>query len=140
MDDSQELSREELVLLLNMAGELAAQSDQDKLVRTILEKACRMTGSPDGSVLLYDPEHRGLFFAASVGAKSASCCKSGESNPASAFPWTAMPAALSPPERLITGPKRAITQASTSRPARPQRTSSRSLCASAARALAFSRY
>ena len=69
MDDAPELSREELVLLLNMAAELTTQNDQDKLVGTILEKACAMTGSPDGSVLLYDPEHQGLYFAASAGAK-----------------------------------------------------------------------
>jgi class 3 adenylate cyclase len=69
MDDSVDLSREELQLLLQIAGELATQTDQDKLVHTILEKACAMTGSPDGSVLLYDPEHQGLYFAAAVGTK-----------------------------------------------------------------------
>src|SRR5271169_6082689 len=69
MNDHGELSREELQLLLQIAGELATQTDQDKLVHTILEKACALTGSPDGSVLLYDPEHQGLYFAAAVGSK-----------------------------------------------------------------------
>ena len=69
MSDSTEFSREELLSLLDLAGELAAEIDQEKLVRTILQKACSMTGSPDGSVLLYDPVHQGLFFAAAVGAK-----------------------------------------------------------------------
>jgi len=69
MDDLGELSREELRSLLDVAGELATQSDQDLLVRTILEKACSFTGSPDGSVLLYDPVHQGLFFVAAVGVK-----------------------------------------------------------------------
>src|SRR5689334_4266776 len=64
-----ELSREELQTLLALAGDLATQIDQDQLVRTILESACQMTGSPAGSVLLYDPVHRGLFFAATVGDK-----------------------------------------------------------------------
>ena len=69
MNNHGELSREELQLLLQIAGELATQTDQDKLVHTILEKACAMTQSPDGSVLLYDPEHQGLYFAAAVGSK-----------------------------------------------------------------------
>ena len=69
MSDLPDFSREELHSLLDLAGELAAETDQEKLVRTILQKACTMTGSPDGSVLLYDPVHQGLFFATAVGAK-----------------------------------------------------------------------
>jgi adenylate cyclase len=69
MAESGELSREELLTLLQIAGELATQTDQDRLVHTILERACAMTSSPDGSVLLYDPEHEGLYFAAAVGSK-----------------------------------------------------------------------
>ena len=69
MGESGDLSREELLTLLNIAGELATQTDQDQLVRTILEQACGMTNSPDGSVLLFDPEHKGLYFAAAVGSK-----------------------------------------------------------------------
>lgn len=70
MSDSDELSRDELLALLDLAGELATKNDQDSLVSTILEQACRMTQSPDGSVLLFDPEHRGLYFAAAVGVKA----------------------------------------------------------------------
>lgn len=69
MDDACELSREELQGLLDIAGELALQTDQDSLVRTILQKACAATGSPDGSVLLYDPVQQGLYFAAAIGSK-----------------------------------------------------------------------
>ena len=69
MSDAGELSREELQTLLDIAGELATQTDQDLLVLTILERACAFTGSPDGSVLLYDPLHQGLYFAAAVGVK-----------------------------------------------------------------------
>ena len=64
-----ELSRDELQSLLAIAGELATQTDQDLLVRMILETACSATGSPDGSVLLYDSTHQGLYFAAAVGVK-----------------------------------------------------------------------
>jgi len=64
-----ELSREELQSLLVIAGELATQTDQDLLVRMILERACSATGSPDGCVLLYDSTHQGLYFAAAVGVK-----------------------------------------------------------------------
>jgi len=45
MGESGELSREELLTLLNIAGELATQIDQDH------------------------PEHQGLYFAAAVGSK-----------------------------------------------------------------------
>src|SRR5580698_5880494 len=69
MNGSDELSREELVSLLEMAGEVAGQGDRDQLVNMTLERACTMTNSPDGSVLLYDPERGGLFFAAARGIK-----------------------------------------------------------------------
>ena len=69
MAESADLSREELLALLKIAGELATHTDQDKLVHTILEQACRMTASPDGSILLYDADRQGLYFAAAVGSK-----------------------------------------------------------------------
>lgn len=56
---------------MSTAGELSTEIDQQKLIDSILNKACEMTGSPDGAVLLYDPERRGLFFASAVGAKAA---------------------------------------------------------------------
>lgn len=64
------LSKRELLSLLETAGQLSAESDPQKLVETILASACRMTNSPDGSVLLFDPERNGLFFAAAQGQKA----------------------------------------------------------------------
>ena len=90
MSEAEELSREELQTLLNIAGELATQSDQDLLVHTILEKACAFTGSPDGSVLLYDPIHQGLFFAAAVGVKGRELMQKWGRNRASESRWKAM--------------------------------------------------
>ena len=69
MSESESLSRVELLSLLEIAGELAGQIDGDRLVNTILDRACGKTHSPDGSGLLYDEERRGLFFAAACGAK-----------------------------------------------------------------------
>lgn len=69
MPTADDLSREELAALLDLAGELSTQVDQQKVVLAILERACRLTHSPDGSVLLYDPIRKGLFFAAARGTK-----------------------------------------------------------------------
>ena len=70
MMDSGDLSKEELTSLLETAGDLASQVDQEQLVEAILEKACGMTNSPDGAVLLHDAERSGLFFAAARGSKA----------------------------------------------------------------------
>ena len=67
---SGDLSKEELTSLLETAGDLASQVDQEQLVEAILEKACGMTNSPDGAVLLHDAERSGLFFAAARGTKA----------------------------------------------------------------------
>jgi adenylate cyclase len=67
MSVTNSLSRAELVLLLETAGKLSLELDQEKLVQTILEIACKLTSSHAGSVLLYDPERKGLFFAAVLG-------------------------------------------------------------------------
>jgi class 3 adenylate cyclase len=64
------LSKGELQELLEMLEQVSAETDQQRLVRSILETACRMTGSPDGSVLLFDAERNGLFFAAAQGGKA----------------------------------------------------------------------
>ncbi len=69
MTGSDELSREELASLLELAGELSTRLDQQKVVGTILERACHFTHSPEGSVLLYDPIRQGLFFAVASGPK-----------------------------------------------------------------------
>ena len=69
---SSDLPREDLLLLLETAGQLATESDQARLADTILGRACTMTGSPDGSVLLFDQDRGGLFFAAAKGEKGPS--------------------------------------------------------------------
>jgi class 3 adenylate cyclase len=70
MRGSDELSKEELISLLETAGDLASQADPEQLVGAILEKACGMTNSPDGAVLLHDAERSGLYFAAARGTKA----------------------------------------------------------------------
>ena len=55
---------------MDCAKQLAVETDHDRLVPTILERACAMTDSPDGSILLHDPERGGLFFAAAIGDKA----------------------------------------------------------------------
>jgi class 3 adenylate cyclase len=66
------LPREDLAALLETAGQLATESDQARLADTILARVCQMTGSPDGSVLLFDTDRGGLFFAAAKGEKGLS--------------------------------------------------------------------
>jgi class 3 adenylate cyclase/putative methionine-R-sulfoxide reductase with GAF domain len=69
MTDSHEISRDELIALLDLAGELTTQVDHHKVVLAILEQACAFTNSPEGSVLLYDPIRKGLYFSATRGPK-----------------------------------------------------------------------
>lgn len=69
MTDPDQISREELRTLLDLAGELAAQVDYRKVVEAILERACAFTNSPEGSILLFDPIRNGLYFAAALGPK-----------------------------------------------------------------------
>jgi hypothetical protein len=52
MSSVENLSKHELLSLLNTAGQVSAEIDQEKLVYTILDTACRMTNSPDGIVKL----------------------------------------------------------------------------------------
>ena len=69
MDSTELLSRQDLISLLECARQFAIETDHDRLVQTILDRACAMTDSPDGSVLLYDADRGGLFFAAAIGDK-----------------------------------------------------------------------
>ena len=69
MAGADEISREELTALLDLAGELSTQVDHRKVVAAILEYACASTSSPEGSLLLYDPIRKGLYFAAARGPK-----------------------------------------------------------------------
>src|SRR5271154_7068663 len=52
MAGADEISREELTALLDLAGELSTQVDHRKVVAAVLERACASTHSPEGSVLL----------------------------------------------------------------------------------------
>ena len=67
MGDVELLSREDLVALVETATRLATEVDQGRLAQAILERACKMTNSPDGSVMLLDAEASGLFFASACG-------------------------------------------------------------------------
>ena len=70
MTEADALSREDLAALLDLAGALSTQADQQKVVLSILQRACELTHSPEGSILLYDPIREGLFFAAATGSSS----------------------------------------------------------------------
>lgn len=70
MSSVDNLSKRELLSLLETVGQMSAETDQQRLVEAILDSACRMTNSPDGSILLFDPERGGLFFAAAQGEKA----------------------------------------------------------------------
>jgi class 3 adenylate cyclase len=72
MASTDQLPREDLLALLETAGQLATEADQARLADAILARVCQMTGSPDGSVLLYDADRGGLFFAAAKGEKGPS--------------------------------------------------------------------
>ena len=69
MTEADEISRDELGELLDLAGELSTQVDYRKVVKAILERACAFTNSPEGSILLYDSIRKGLYFAAALGPK-----------------------------------------------------------------------
>ncbi len=70
MSSVENLSKRELLALLETVGQVSAETDRERLVQTILDTACRMTNSPDGSVLLFDVERNGLYFAAAQGEKA----------------------------------------------------------------------
>ena len=70
MSDAEEVSREELGALLDLAGELSTHVDYRKVVDAVLKKACELTHSPEGSILLYDSARNGLYFATAVGEKA----------------------------------------------------------------------
>ncbi len=72
MDSVELLSREDLLALIETGTRLGSEVDQNRLAQTILERACAMTDSRDGSVMLYDPERGGLFFVSAAGEQSAS--------------------------------------------------------------------
>jgi adenylate cyclase len=70
MNDIEDLSKSELLALLETVEQMSTQADPQKLVETILDTACRMTHSPDGSILLLDLERNELYFSAARGEKA----------------------------------------------------------------------
>lgn len=68
---TQPLTAEDLLALVDSSRDLAAVLDLRALLPRILARACGLTGSPDGSIILYDPERKDLYFAEAVGGSSA---------------------------------------------------------------------
>lgn len=64
------LSLEDLLGLVDSAKELSSEVDLSDLLEKILRRAGDLTGSPSGSVFLYDGERPGLYFAAATGPKA----------------------------------------------------------------------
>lgn len=62
------LSTDDLLALVEMGSELAAVLDLRALLPSILARACELTTSPDGSVILFDHGRGDLYFAAATGA------------------------------------------------------------------------
>ena len=69
--DRPTLTSEDLIALVEMGRELAAELDLRALLKRILTRACDLTDSPDGSVILHDPERNELYFAEAAGRDSA---------------------------------------------------------------------
>jgi adenylate cyclase len=61
------LTAADLLALVEMGRELAAELDLRALFSRILARACELTDSPDGSVILYDNERHDLYFAEATG-------------------------------------------------------------------------
>lgn len=63
----EQLTLADYAALLETGKHLTAQINIDELLRAILNTAGELTDSPDGSVLLWDEERSGLYFAAAIG-------------------------------------------------------------------------
>lgn len=61
------LSREDLLELLESSRDLSERLELEDLLRRILERACKLMDSPDGSVILHNPKRNTLYFAAVTG-------------------------------------------------------------------------
>jgi nitrate/nitrite-specific signal transduction histidine kinase len=76
------LSQEDLLALVESARELSTEIDLSDLLEEILQRAGQLTDSPSGSVILYDDDRAGLYFAAATGPKAqGALAKFGESGP-----------------------------------------------------------
>ena len=70
MPGNEELSRSDLLALVENARELSSEIDYDDLVAAILTRAGKLTDSESGSVILYDAARDGLYFAAATGPRA----------------------------------------------------------------------
>ena len=70
VDAMAELTREDLLALVNLAREIASETHLPRLLHRILEQATHLTDSPDGSVILFDDERECLYFADAVGSNA----------------------------------------------------------------------
>ena len=64
------LTREDLMTLVEIGRELAAEVNLKALLPRILNKASQLTDSPDASIILYDEKLQQLYFAEATGAKA----------------------------------------------------------------------
>ena len=65
----------DLLALVETSRDLASELDLRALLPRILARAGGLTGSPDGSIILYDPERKDLYFAEAIGSASAMLMK-----------------------------------------------------------------
>lgn len=61
------LSHEDLLELLESSRDLSERLELQDLLKRILERACKLMDSPDGSVMLHNPKRHTLYFAAVAG-------------------------------------------------------------------------
>jgi len=64
------LKNNDLVALLQSAQDLTSQIGLESLLKNILLKACELTDSPDGSIILYNKKRDSLYFADAIGENS----------------------------------------------------------------------
>ncbi len=75
------LKKADYVALIESGKQLTSEIDIDDLLQKILKTAGQLTDSPDGSILLYDEERLGLYFAAAIGESGSMLLKNwGESS------------------------------------------------------------
>jgi adenylate cyclase len=65
-----ELSREDMLALIESGRELSAEITLEALLQSILEKAGRLTDSPSTSIILQHQDRAGLYVAAATGDKA----------------------------------------------------------------------